>query len=145
MHEASTTNALQLLQAAADFRDRLSGELASVHGLSVQDFLLMLHLDRSTGRRLSRVDLAKRMHLSASTITRMARPLEKVGLLARGSHERDARLAFVVLTEAGQARYEEARATFAKQSEALFADRWSSEDLAELSGLLHRLVASAPW
>ncbi len=144
MNPLPATNALRLLQVAAEFKARLAGEFAAVHGLSVNDFLLLLHLEQAVASRLSRVELAKRMHLSASTITRMASPMEKVGLLARESHERDARLAFVVLTESGRTRLEQAKATFAKQSAMLFVDRWSGAELEELSTLLHRLVASSP-
>lgn len=144
MQHLSPTNALHLLQAGIDFRARLSGEFASVHGLSVNDFLLLLHLEAATNQRLPRVELAKLMHVSASTITRMARPLEKIGLLGREAHPRDARLAFVVLTDSGRTKLRETKATFVKRSEALFADRWSDADLQQLHALLHRLVVSSP-
>ena len=136
---------LRLLQTVSDFRARLSGDFSSVHGLSVNDFLLMLHLDQAPKHRLSRVDLAKKMRISASTVTRMARPMEKLGLLDRQAHVRDARSIFVVLTQAGQTKFQEASDSFMKQSQALLADRWSDEDVAQLSTLLHRLVATEPW
>ena len=139
MTNTAMTNGLLLIQTTTAFEDRLSGELASVHGLSVNDFLLLRHLADAEGRRLSRVELAKRMHLSASTVTRMARPMEKIGLLGRESHDRDARLAFVVLTDAGRTRLAEAEVTFAKRCEGLFADRWSESDLSQLAALLGRL------
>jgi DNA-binding MarR family transcriptional regulator len=144
MTQLAPANALHLLQAASEFKARLSGEFASVHGLSVNDFWLLLHLESAAGQRLSRVELAKYLHVSASTVTRMARPLEKVGLLGRESHPRDARLAFVVLTEAGRTKLDEAKATFVKRSEALFADRWDSTELEQLSALLKRLVVGSP-
>lgn len=144
MDNTQSSNALRLLQAATVFRARLSGELAAVHGLSVNDFLLLLQLDQAPAGRLSRVELARRLHLSASTVTRMAAPMEKIGLLARQAHDRDARLAFVVLTPAGQTKLQEAKDTFDRQSASLFSDRWSASELEELSGLLHRLVAGTP-
>lgn len=144
MNSVSSINALRLLQAADDFRARLAGEFSAVHGISVNEFLLLLHLERATGQRLSRVELARRMHVSGSTVTRMVAPMEKVGLLARQADARDARFAFVCLTEAGQARLAEAQATFAKQAGYLFQDRWSDGDAAQLSDLLHRLVAGSP-
>lgn len=140
MDDIYVINALRLLQSADELKARLSAEFSAVHGLSVNEFFLMLHLERAHLNRLSRVELAKRMHVSASTVTRMAAPMEKLGLLARKVDERDARLAFVVLTEAGLTKLHEARQTFAKQAGYAFQDRWDESELEQLSRLLHRLV-----
>ena len=137
-------NALRLLQSADKVKARLSGEFSSIHGLSVNEFFLLMQLERVTNHRLARVELAKRMHISASTVTRMAAPMEKLGLVSRQADERDARLAFVVLTKAGLEKVKEARATFAKQATYLFQDRWTEDELNLFSDLLHRLVADTP-
>ena len=137
-------NALRLLQSADKVKARLSGEFSSIHGLSVNEFFLLMQLERVTNHRLARVELAKRMHISASTVTRMAAPMEKLGLVSRQADERDARLAFVVLTKAGLDKVKEARATFAKQATYLFQDRWTEDELNLFSDLLHRLVADTP-
>ncbi|WP_220151655.1 MarR family winged helix-turn-helix transcriptional regulator [Phaeobacter gallaeciensis] len=144
MNDLRLTNTLRLMQSADQIKARLSGDFASVHGLSVNEVLLLMHLEQAPLCRMSRVELAKRMHLSASTVTRMAAPLEKLGLVSRQADSRDARLAFVVLTDAGLEKIKEARATFAKQASYVFRDRWSDTDLEELSSLLHRLIADAP-
>lgn len=143
MENIHVMNTLRVLQSADVIKARISGEFSSIHGLSMNEFLLMLHLDQAPLNRLSRVELAKRMHLSASTVTRMAAPMEKVGLLDRQAHERDARSTFVVLTETGRTRLNEARETFAKHAGYIFGDRWSAEELDRFSGLLHRLVAGS--
>ena len=137
-------NALRLLQSADKVKARLSGEFSSIHGLSVNEFFLLMQLERVTNHRLARVELAKRMHISASTVTRMAAPMEKLGLVSRQADERDARLAFVVLTKAGLKKVKEARATFSKQATYLFQDRWTQDELNLFSDLLHRLVADTP-
>jgi len=144
MDDLYLTNTLRLLQSADEVKARLSGEFSSVHGLSVSEFFLLMQLQRATLHRLARVELAKRMHVSASTVTRMAAPMEKLGLVSREADKRDARLAFVVLTKAGLRKVGEARATFAKQAAYVFQDRWSEEELIHFSDLLHRLVADAP-
>ncbi len=140
MDDIRVINALRLLQSADELKAKLSGEFSAVHGLSVNEFFLMLHLDKAHLNRLSRVELAKRMHVSASTVTRMAAPMEKLGLLDRQVDARDARLSFVVLTKAGRTRLHETCATFAKRAGYLFADRWDENELQQLSSLLHRLV-----
>ena len=139
-----TINALRMLQSADILRARLSGEFSSVHGISVNEYFMLLHLQKASKRRLTRVELAKRMHVSASTITRMAAPMEKIGLLDRLVDTRDARQAFVVLTDAGESKLEEANATFVKQSGYIFEDRWSNEDSVQFSQYLFRLVSRNP-
>ena len=141
MSDPHTTSALRLLQAADDFRAGLAGEFSAVHGISVNEFLMMLYLERSATNRLSRVELAKRMHVSASTITRMAAPLEKIGLLGRQVDDRDARLAFVVITEAGREKLSEAITTFAKRAGYLFDDGWEDAEVDQFASMLRRLIS----
>ena len=143
MTDLSTTNALRLIQVAEDFRAGLSGEFSAVHGLSVNEFLLLLHLERATANRLSRVDLARRMHVSASTITRMAAPMEKTGLIGREDDDRDARLVFVVATETGREKLSQSLATFSKRAGYLFGDRWEEEELEQFSKMLRRLIGGS--
>ena len=143
MTRDTTKGALRLLQAADEFRAGLAGEFSAVHGLSVNEFLMMLHLERAPAQRLPRVELAKRMHVSASTITRMAAPMEKIGLLTRDADDRDARLAFVVITETGREKLSEALATFAKRAGYLLDDRWTDEEVAQFSTMLRRAAPGA--
>lgn len=140
MTDLHTTNALRLLQVADDFRAGLSGEFAAVHGISVNEFLLLLHLERSAANRLPRVDLARRMHVSASTITRMAAPMEKLGLVDREVDGRDARLVYVVATDAGRKKLTETLATFSKRAGYLFNDRWDDEEIVQFAAMLRRLI-----
>ncbi|GFE63149.1 hypothetical protein [Litoreibacter roseus] len=49
--------------------------------------------------------------------------MEKIGLLDREVDERDARLVFVVATNAGRAKLSEALSTFSKRAGYLFGDR----------------------
>jgi DNA-binding MarR family transcriptional regulator len=143
MNDANTITALRLLQVADDFKAGLSGELSAVHGISVNEFLLLLLIDRSPANRLSRVDLAKRMHVSASTVTRMAAPMEKVGLIDREVDERDARLLFVVATDAGREKLSHALSTFSKRAGYLFSDRWEDEEIEHFAAMLRRLIAGS--
>jgi len=140
MENTYTRNAFRLLQAADEIRARISGEFSSIHGISVNEFLLMRHLESAPLHRLARVELARRMHVNASTVTRMVAPMEKIGLLERQSHERDARLSFVALTDTGRTRFGEAQATFAKQAGYIFGNGWSKGELENLSDMLGRVT-----
>lgn len=143
MTNLNTIGALRLLQAADEFRAGLSGEFSAVHGISVNEFMLLLHLDRADSNRLSRVELGKRMHVSASTITRMTAPMEKIGLLSRESDPRDARLSFAVITDAGKHKLSEVLPTFGKRAGYLFQDRCSEEEVDHLSVMLRRIAPEA--
>lgn len=106
----------------------------------MNEFLLLLHLERATLNRLSRVDLAKRMHVSASTITRMAAPMEKIGLVGREVDDRDARLVFVVATDTGREKLTQSLATFSKRAGYLFGDLWEDDEVEQFSRLLRRMI-----
>jgi len=141
MSKAPFTTVINLLRAQALIQERFAGELGSVHGLALNEALLLMHLERAPLRRLTRVDLAKRLHASPSTVTRMAAPMEKIGLVARQSDPRDARLAYVALTEAGLTLVGDMRKTLERRSAELFRDRWSDGEIASLGKLLGRLTA----
>jgi DNA-binding MarR family transcriptional regulator len=80
------------------------------------------------------------MHVSASTITRMVAPMEKIGLVAREADERDARLGFVAITDAGREKLAEALTTFTKRAGYLLDDRLTSEDAERFAAILRRLA-----
>ena len=133
---------MNLLRAHAVLEERLAGELSAVHGLAVNELIMLMHLDRAPRARLTRMELARRLHLNPSTVTRMAAPMEKTGLVSREADPQDARLAYVVLTEAGRRVTAEARATAERRSLEVFRDRWTPEEIATLADLLGRLTAS---
>ncbi len=84
------------------------------------------------------------MHVSASTVTRMAAPMEEIGLLSREVDERDARIVFVALTEAGAERLTDALVTFAKRAGYLLDDRWRGSEVEQLAEMLRRLAPGPP-
>jgi DNA-binding MarR family transcriptional regulator len=144
MSNPSLASVLALLRAHARIEEQFGAALGSIHGLALKELLLLIHLAGAPKTRLSRIDLAKRLHVSASTVTRMTAPLEKLGMVGRQADPRDARLAYVVLTPAGQRLVKDARATLERLSEGLFRDRWSQQEIATLAELLGRLTAGLP-
>jgi DNA-binding MarR family transcriptional regulator len=144
MTNASLAAVLHLLRAHARIEEGFSGKLGAVHGLSLKETLLLMHLARAERERLPRVDLARRLSVSPSTVTRMAAPLEKLGLIGREPDARDARLAYVTLTDAGKILVEHATATLERLSGETFSDRWSAQEIERLGSLLGRLTAGQP-
>lgn len=109
----------------------------SVHGIGFTDFMILYLLYQAPGERLRRIDLAEKVGLTASGITRMLLPMEKTGLVAREASERDARVSYATLTPAGRRVYEEARETAnAIAKEIVPADITRNQSLTALFKLL---------
>jgi DNA-binding MarR family transcriptional regulator len=82
------------------------------YGLCASDFevLDVLAGDPADGGCTFRVqELADRVHLSQSALSRLVARLEKEGLVDRGICPEDRRGVYVAITETGRRRYEEAR------------------------------------
>lgn len=83
----------------------------SMHGIGFNDFLILHLLQQADGGKMRPTDLAERTGLTASGVTRMLLPMEKIGLIARQAGVRDARVSLVVITAAGKRIYEESLET----------------------------------
>jgi DNA-binding MarR family transcriptional regulator len=128
-----------LLRAHAALTRRFSSELLAEHGLTLNDYEVLLHLAHAPERRLRRVDLAESILLTPSGITRLLEGLERAGYVARAACAGDARVTYAVLTEAGYDKVREAAPTHLGGIRELFGDRFSDEELAVLASLLERL------
>ena len=83
----------------------------SAHGISLNEFMILFHLGEAPDEKMRRVDLAEKIGLTASGITRMLTPLEKLGMVKREANSRDARVSYVKLANAGKRILTEAIAT----------------------------------
>lgn len=101
---------LALSKAQATINRRLDGQLGA-HGLSFSDFVTLHHLAHANGEKLRRIDLAEKLGVTASGITRMLAPMEKTGLVSREATGHDARISYVVLAPGGRRVYEESLKT----------------------------------
>ena len=144
MPTPSFTAVIHLLRAHAGIADRFGRGLGVLHGLGLNETLMLMHLERASLNRLTRVDLAQRLSVSPSTVTRMTAPLEKIGMVGRQSNPRDARLAYVVLTAAGGKAIANARRTLEEFAASVFRDRWTEAEIATLATLLGRLTSGQP-
>ncbi|WP_439583289.1 MarR family winged helix-turn-helix transcriptional regulator [Dyadobacter bucti] len=99
---------------------RFDSRLAS-HGISLNEFMILFHLGEAPDEKLRRIDLAEKIGLTASGITRMLSPLEKLGLVRREANSRDARVSYVKLAPAGKRILVDATATAEATSEQILA------------------------
>jgi DNA-binding MarR family transcriptional regulator len=110
----------------------------SAHGISLADLAILRELRREPSQKLRRSELAQRLGVTPSGIARQVAPLERIGLVARESHDRDARLALVVLTDTGARIVDDALETAEAAADRALAARWSDNERERLSKLLSR-------
>lgn len=108
----------------------------AAHGISFKEFTIMFQLHQSPTRNMRRVDLAEAVGLSASGVTRLLNPMQKIGLVEKEDSARDARVSLVRLTEAGEALFQDAQGSFNERAEAFMAlltesQRAALHDLSE--------------
>jgi DNA-binding MarR family transcriptional regulator len=127
------------LRSHAAITRQLNVDLQTAHGLTLNDYEVMLHLSRAEGHMMRRVDLAESVVLTASGITRLLDGLESGGYVEKVSSESDARVTFAKLTEAGRAKLHEATSTHRAGIEDLFSSRYTEAELATLADLISRL------
>lgn len=133
----SLASGVARLEAA--LRKRLEGPLGGTHGIGFTDFQLLAELDAVNGGRLRASDLAHRLLLTPSGVTRAVLPLEKTGLVRRERDERDARASYVVLTAAGRTRANESAETVDRVIGEMLAGLLTRTDRLALLGLFERL------
>lgn len=136
---ASTDFCLRLARAHAVLIRRFDSALGNHHGISFGDFQVLNHLSRAPGGRLRRVDLAERLGLTASGVTRTLLPLEKIGLVTRQHDPRDARVGFAAVTPTGEELLANATATTDLVSSDLLKTV-DPDQLAAMSALFTQLA-----
>lgn len=85
---------LQMAKINAVFTRKLDSRLG---GLGFTEFVLLYYVSQAEGGRMRRTDLAEKMGLTVSGITRLLLPMEKIGLIKREADTTDARVSYVVL------------------------------------------------
>jgi DNA-binding MarR family transcriptional regulator len=92
---------------------------------------------------MRRVDLAERLILTASGVTRLLDGLERTGWVERASCASDRRVTYAVLTDSGRAKLREASSSHIETVRDYFESRFSETELDQLAGLLGRLPGAA--
>lgn len=101
----------------------LERELGERHGLGVSDFEVLDRLAENPSREWRAQDLADAVHLSQSALSRLVDRLVRTGLVERCACDMDRRGIYVLLTEAGSRRHEDASATHRAVLERLLPAR----------------------
>ena len=119
----------------------LDAELERSHGLPLSSYEVLMNLADADGHHLRMGELADRLLLSKSGITRLADRLEKQGLITRRRCDNDGRGYFAELTDAGRELVAAARPDHLDGVRRHFLDRLEPGDIEELGRIWDRLAA----
>lgn len=122
---------------------QLDTDLTAVNDLPLRSYEVLLLLEDAPEHRLRMSDLSRSVLLSASGVTRLVDRLEREGLVERERCPEDGRGYNAVLTEAGDARLQAARATHLAGVRSLFLDKLDGRDLRRLAAYWEKLVPGA--
>ncbi|MEY3071943.1 MAG: hypothetical protein RLZZ353_139 [Actinomycetota bacterium] len=124
---------------------RLARELQDDEDLPLTWFDVLVQLSEAPSESLRMQDLADRVLLSQSGLTRLVDRMEAEGLVARQRCPEDGRGTLATLTRAGLERLRRAWPTHVEGVRAAFADVLTEDEARVLAGALGRVAAaSAP-
>jgi DNA-binding MarR family transcriptional regulator len=129
-----------LLRVQAHVSRQLQSDLLAAHDLALGSYEVLLHLAGSADGRLRMNDLADRVLLSRSGLTRLVDRLQREGLVERESCSSDARGLFAVLTLAGRERLHSATPTHQQGVREHVLSKLNREELRQLSAILDKLA-----
>ena len=132
------------LRAHAKVTRVLDAELSAECDLPLGSYEVLLHLNEAPERRLRMTDLADRVLLSRSGLTRLVDRLERDGLIRRESCPSDLRGTNAVLTDEGYARLKAAAPAHLRGVREHVVDLLTPEELEVLAKALGRLAGPLP-
>jgi len=134
---------VSFIRAHASVVRGLDRELVADHGLTINDYEVLLRLARAPDRMMRRVDLAQQVLLTPSGITRLLDGLQRCGFVEKAACDSDARVVYAKLTEAGKEKLRTATADHVASIGALFGERFTDDELRTLCDFLDRLQPEA--
>lgn len=127
------------LRAHARLVRRLESDLLERHNLPLPWYDVLVRLLEADDRRLRMTELAERVMLSPSGLTRLVDRLVQEGLVRREHAERDGRGFYAVLTDAGYDRLRAASGTHLRGIRDYVISKYTEAELAEVAQYLSRL------
>jgi DNA-binding MarR family transcriptional regulator len=128
------------LQVHAGVTQALDAQMRAEHGLSVSAYEVLMFLADAEDHRLRMSEIAGRVLLSRSGLTRMVDRLVQLGYVTRCAVENDGRGLFAELTEAGLEKVQAARLTHREGVRRFFFDRLNTTDQLALGDIWTRFL-----
>ncbi len=128
------------LTAQVKLRDRIEVKLDRAGLPSLEWYDVLYTLKESPEQRLRLSELAEKVLLTRSNLTRLVDRLETAGLLQRQSCPSDRRGTFAVLTEAGLAMQQQIWPIYAEGIVEYFASQINDDEVEVLQQVLQRML-----
>ena len=122
----------------------LDDALRSGHGISLNEFDVLITLYNAPNSQLRMTELSKRVLLTASGLTQLVTRLDSQGLVTRNVDKGDRRSFFATLTRAGHRRLRESRPTHNEVIRSRLTRRLSLKQLEALGSMWEGVEASGP-
>ncbi len=116
------------ITAQARLIDIIDRELAAADCVPLHWYDVLIELQEAPNKRLRMAELAKKVVLSKSGLTRLVDKLETARLIVREITAEDGRGAYAVLTEAGYKALRKAWPVYAQGIQRYFAHHLSDEE-----------------
>lgn len=129
-----------LIHAHSMLVKQLDTELLAAHGISLSGFEVLSRVAATQQGRMRMTELAERVLLSPSGISRLVDRLEADGMIARIACPTDGRAINATITEQGRARLAEARDTHFQGIRRRFLAHFNEAEIAQLAGYWERLA-----
>jgi len=130
-----------MLQAHARVTRALDAQMRAAHGISVSSYEVLLFLADAEDRRMRMAEIAERVLLSRSGLTRLVDRLVELGYVTRCASEDDGRGLYAMLTDAGAEKLAAARRTHREGVRLFFLDRLTTTDQVVLGDIWTRFLA----
>jgi len=107
-------------------------------GIGFNEFRILYYINQAENQKMRRVDLAEKIGLTASGVTRLLLPMEKIGLIKSGEAAEDARVRSVTISNSGKQKRLEALERLELFAEENLAEI-KNEELEKISKFLMNL------
>ncbi|HLR97885.1 MAG TPA: MarR family transcriptional regulator [Jiangellaceae bacterium] len=131
---------VRFLAAHDEVTGPMDQNLRASHGLTINDYEVLLRLCWAPDGRLTRSELAQSVHLTQGGITRLLAGLGQAGMVRSVRSPADRRVIYAEVTEAGREQFRLAVQTHVEDVQSMFTDRFSTAELETLAELLGRLT-----
>lgn len=130
-----------LLRMQAQLGARLSRQLTTGCGLSMQDYSVLVALDEAPEGRLRAHELGKELGWEKSRLSHHTARMQARGLVERRPCPGDQRGLFITITRAGHEALEAAAAAHVEEVRRAFIDRLSPEQITTLNQIATAVLA----
>jgi DNA-binding MarR family transcriptional regulator len=120
----------------------LDARLLAEHNLSLSAFEALMHITHADTGAIGISDLAEKIRLSPSQVSRIALELERSGLVERRRSEDDSRSTEVTITDAGRDQLQAAAPAYLETIRKHLFDNLSERDVRQLARIWERIGAA---